>query len=51
MGSKSAELVVSLDSIVTLTHSERQYSSLHLRGSDLQIKAGGGNSKTTQTSL
>lgn len=37
---KSAELVVRLDSIVTLTHSERQYSSLHLTGSKLQHEEG-----------
>ena len=36
IGSKSAELVEGSDSIVTLTHSEGQHSSLRLRGSKLQ---------------
>ena len=36
IGSKSAEFVVGSDSIVTLTHSEGQLTSLRLRGSQLQ---------------
>ena len=35
-GSKSAEFVEGSDSIVTLTHSEGQHSSLRQRGSELQ---------------
>ena len=35
-GSKSAEFVEGSDSIITLTHSEGQRSSLRLRGSKLQ---------------
>ena len=35
IGSKSAEFVVGSDSIVTLTHSEGQLTSLRLRGSQL----------------
>ena len=36
IGSKSAEFVVGSDSIVTLTHSEGQLTSLRLKGSQLQ---------------